>query len=227
MYLDKPMKDHNLLQAICRTNRPYPSKDHGLIVDYLGIFDDVARSLNFDEKTVQQVVSNIEEFKGRLPAAMQTCMEFFPGVDRSAGGYEGLIAAQEHLPNSVLLAVRWRLREKRGFAVSHETIRAWECRVAPLLADRRGAKRRVHAGRSWSLDETDVNVAGRWCSLCRALDREGVLLDSMRRAHRDKHAARRVLRRLVDVAERKPQRVTTEAHPPYRRAIRWILGSTG
>ena len=42
--------------------------------------------------------------------------------------------------------------------------------------------------------------------------------------HRDKHAARRFLRRLVDVAGTKPQRVTTDAHPPYRRAIRWILG---
>ncbi|SVE19459.1 uncharacterized protein METZ01_LOCUS472313, partial [marine metagenome] len=45
MYLDRPIKDHNLLQAICRTNRPYPDKTHGLIVDYLGIFDDVATAL--------------------------------------------------------------------------------------------------------------------------------------------------------------------------------------
>jgi hypothetical protein len=56
MSLDKPMKDHNLLQAICRTNRTYgQEKTHGLIVDYIGIFDDVARALDFDEKTVQQV----------------------------------------------------------------------------------------------------------------------------------------------------------------------------
>ena len=54
----------------------------------------------------------------------------------------------------------------------------------------------------------------------------GGLLDSLRSAHRDTHAARRVLRRLVDVAERTPQRVTTEAHPPDRWAIRWILGRT-
>jgi hypothetical protein len=47
MYLDKPMKDHNLLQAICRTNRVYPGKTHGLIVDYLGIFDDVATASRF------------------------------------------------------------------------------------------------------------------------------------------------------------------------------------
>ena len=43
MYLDKAMKDHNLLQAICRTNRVYKDKTHGLIVDYYGVFDDVAR----------------------------------------------------------------------------------------------------------------------------------------------------------------------------------------
>ncbi len=41
-YLDKPLRDHTLLQAICRTNRTYPDKTHGLVVDYLGIFDDVA-----------------------------------------------------------------------------------------------------------------------------------------------------------------------------------------
>ena len=69
-----------------------------------------------------------------------------------------------------------------------------------------------------------MKVAGRWCSLDRAIDREGDLLDSMRSAHRDKHAARRFLRRLVGVTERKPPRVTTDKHPPYRRAIRWILG---
>ena len=136
----------------------------------------------------------------------------------------------------VLLAVRWRLRYtlrfrdvaalllQRGVEVSHEPIRAWECRFAPLRADRLRAKRRGQAGGSWYLDETYVQVAGHWCSRYRAIDREGVLLDSMRSAHRDKHAARRFLRRLVEVTERKPQRVTTDQPPLYRRAIRWILG---
>ena len=51
-YLDKPLKEHTLLQAITRTNRVYPpNKTHGLIVDYLGIFDDVAKSLAFDEQS--------------------------------------------------------------------------------------------------------------------------------------------------------------------------------
>ncbi len=99
-YLDKPMKEHNLLQAICRTNRPYPEKSHGLIVDYLGIFDDVSRSLNFDERSVQQVITNLDELKKQFPMAMATCLSYFPNVDRSIGGYEGLIAAQECLPNN-------------------------------------------------------------------------------------------------------------------------------
>ena len=47
MYLDKPMKDHTLLQAICRTNRTYDEgKTNGLIVDYIGIFDNVAKALH-------------------------------------------------------------------------------------------------------------------------------------------------------------------------------------
>ncbi len=84
MYLDKPMKDHNLLQAICRTNRTFgQEKTHGLIVDYIGIFDDVARALDFDEKAVQQVVSNIDELRKALPVQMQKCLAFFPGVDRT------------------------------------------------------------------------------------------------------------------------------------------------
>ncbi|PKN60883.1 MAG: DEAD/DEAH box helicase [Deltaproteobacteria bacterium HGW-Deltaproteobacteria-11] len=101
MYLDKPMKDHNLLQAICRTNRTFgQEKTHGLIVDYIGIFDDVARALDFDEKAVQRVVSNIDELRKALPVQMQKCLAFFAGVDRTVGGYEGLSTAQQRLPNN-------------------------------------------------------------------------------------------------------------------------------
>lgn len=94
-YLDKPLKEHTLLQAITRTNRVYPpNKTHGLIVDYLGIFDDVAKSLAFDDKSVQQVISNIEELKEQLEPAIAMALAFFPGVDRTVGGYEGLVQAQ-------------------------------------------------------------------------------------------------------------------------------------
>lgn len=101
MYLDKPMRDHTLLQAITRTNRTYGDlKTHGLIVDYLGVFDDVAKSLEFDEHGFRQVVSNLSAIKAELAGAMEKCLAYFAGVDRTLSGYEGLILAQECLPNN-------------------------------------------------------------------------------------------------------------------------------
>ena len=100
MYLDKLLRDHTLLQAICRTNRTAPGKSHGLIVDYLGIFDDVAQALAFDDESITKVVQNIDQLKDELPALMATCTAHFPRVDRSIDGWEGLLAAQQCLPDS-------------------------------------------------------------------------------------------------------------------------------
>jgi type I restriction enzyme, R subunit len=126
MYLDKPLRDHTLLQAICRVNRTYSDqKTHGLIVDYLGIFDDVAAALEFDDQSVRQVVSNIQELKDKLPEAMQKCLAFFAGVDRSQTGYEGLIAAQQCLPNNTVrdnFAAEYSLLGKIWEALSPDTV---------------------------------------------------------------------------------------------------------
>jgi putative transposase len=140
-------------------------------------------------------------------------------------------------PNDIiLLAVFWRLRYKlgfrdvaelllqRGFEISYETIRTWEFRFAPLVSENLRNKRRGIAGRSWYLDETYIKVGGRWRYLYRAIDREGNLLDSMLSEHRDRNAARRFLRRLIDSAGRKPLRLTTDKHPAYTKAVRWIVG---
>ena len=100
MYLDKPMKDHTLLQAICRTNRVFnQDKTYGLIVDYIGIFDNVAKALFFDSESVEKVISNIESVKGKVPEMVEACIAFFPGVDRTRDDWEGLVAAQDCLPD--------------------------------------------------------------------------------------------------------------------------------
>ena len=137
----------------------------------------------------------------------------------------------------VLMAVLWRLRYKlgfrdvaelllqRGFEISHETVRIWEFRFTPEVAESLRRRRRGHAGRSWYLDETYLRVNGRWCYLYRAIDRDGNLLDTMLSDHRDKHAARRFLRRLLEISNRRPLRLTTDKHPAYRKAIRWIIGT--
>ncbi|QNT25243.1 type I restriction endonuclease subunit R [Ralstonia solanacearum] len=126
MYLDKPLRDHTLLQAICRVNRTYSEqKTHGLIVDYLGIFDDVAAALEFDDQSVKQVVSNIQELKDKLPEAMQKCLAFFTGCDRNLQGYEGLIAAQQCLPNNEVrdnFASEYSVLNKIWEALSPDTV---------------------------------------------------------------------------------------------------------
>lgn len=94
LYLDKSLKDHTLLQAICRTNRLYPHKTFGRIVDYFGVFDDAAKALEFDEESVKQVITNISELRGKLPQAMRDTLAHFAGVDRTLEGFEGLEAAQ-------------------------------------------------------------------------------------------------------------------------------------
>lgn len=98
MYLDKPLKEHTLLQAVCRTNRTYDSKKNcGLVVDYVGVFDNVYKALNFDEESIKTVIKNIDEIKGMIPGWVKDCLDFFPGVDRTIGGFAGLEAAQECL----------------------------------------------------------------------------------------------------------------------------------
>lgn len=94
LYLDKSIKDHTLLQAICRTNRLYPGKSFGRIVDYFGVFDDAAKALEFDEKSVSQMITNLSELKEQLPEAMLKALSHFKGVDKTIEGFEGLELAQ-------------------------------------------------------------------------------------------------------------------------------------
>ncbi len=47
MYIDKPMRGHNLMQAIARVNRVFKDKPGGLVVDYLGIATDLKKALSF------------------------------------------------------------------------------------------------------------------------------------------------------------------------------------
>lgn len=119
MYLDKPLRDHTLLQAMCRTNRLYSeTKKHGLIVDYLGVFENVAKALDYDPKEIEGVVESIEAFKKLFPEAIKKCLEYFPGVDRNIEGYEGLIAAQDCLVGN---------EKKDSFAAQFNVLkRFWE-----------------------------------------------------------------------------------------------------
>ena len=95
MYLDKSLKDHTLLQAICRTNRKFPNKTFGRIVDYFGVFDDAAKALEFDEDVMKKVITNLSSQLEELPRIMGNNLAHFEGVDRTVEGFDGLQAAQD------------------------------------------------------------------------------------------------------------------------------------
>ncbi|MFZ2756868.1 MAG: HsdR family type I site-specific deoxyribonuclease [Atopobiaceae bacterium] len=103
MYLDKPMKDHTLLQAVCRTNRVYnDEKSFGLVVDYLGVFDNVAKALDFDDTEVKTIVTNIDDVRDKVPVLIGKCLSYFIDVEVRSGDvdYQALEKAQECLPTA-------------------------------------------------------------------------------------------------------------------------------
>mgnify|MGYP000846055844 FL=1 len=84
MYLDSPLRDHNLLQAVARTNRPYDdkitrlSKEFGRIVDYVGVFQNYREALNYDPEDIgefEDVESLVKTFPKVLDEAFKPFAE--------------------------------------------------------------------------------------------------------------------------------------------------------
>jgi putative transposase len=138
----------------------------------------------------------------------------------------------EYPTDTVLLVVLWRLRYKlslrdvaeifleRGFVFTHEAARDWEARFAPLLTDQLRAKRRGKAGASWYVDETYIKVNGKCCYLSRAIDQDGNMVDSLLSEKRNMEAAQQFFKQAVEICGSVPDRVTTDGHSSYPRAIR-------
>jgi len=90
MYLDKPMRDHVLLQAIARVNRPYESegkrKPGGFVVDFVGIFEKLEKALAFDSADVQAVVEGLDVLESRFRELMERGRkEYLPIIAARSG----------------------------------------------------------------------------------------------------------------------------------------------
>ena len=86
MYLDKELREHSLLQAIARVNRPYDKvKTHGLIVDYYGITKNLRKALAmFYEEDIKGVLTPIDKLLNDLNLRHREAMAFFDDIDRKA-----------------------------------------------------------------------------------------------------------------------------------------------
>lgn len=78
MYLDKPMRDHTLLQTIARVNRPYENeeleivKPHGFVLDFIGIFEKLEKALSFDSDEVNAIVKDLDLLKTSFKSKMES-----------------------------------------------------------------------------------------------------------------------------------------------------------
>jgi type I restriction enzyme R subunit len=90
MYLDKPLRDHNLLQAIARTNRVYANKGCGKIIDYYGVTKNLYDALSFDESVVDSALVNIDRIKEEFVQVLDEIIELFPRVNIEDPSIENL-----------------------------------------------------------------------------------------------------------------------------------------
>lgn len=81
MYIDKPMKGHNLMQAIARVNRVYQDKEAGLIVDYIGMAADLKNALNQYTKRDQDKIPDLSQAYGIVLEKLEIMRDFFYGFD--------------------------------------------------------------------------------------------------------------------------------------------------
>ncbi|MFZ6005154.1 MAG: HsdR family type I site-specific deoxyribonuclease [Actinomycetota bacterium] len=114
IYLDRPMRNHTLMQTIARANRVFPDKDNGLIVDYVGVFRNLEKALaiygaaNAEsgiDTPIQHVEALVEELGAAIEGVIATCAA--DGVDlialRDAKGFEH-IALRDAAIESLLAA---------------------------------------------------------------------------------------------------------------------------
>lgn len=113
MYIDKPMRGHGLMQAIARVNRVFKDKPGGLVVDYIGIGQNLKKALqNYTATDRDQTGIDEEEAVATLQELVERCQSFFAGFNYQAG-IEG--APQERL-QALAGAIEWALEKQKARA---------------------------------------------------------------------------------------------------------------
>jgi putative transposase len=110
----------------------------------------------------------------------------------------------------------------RGIVVSHETVRRWALKFGQAFANR--IRRRLPcAGDKWHLDEVAIRIAGVQHWLWRAVDQTGMVLDVLVQGRRDKRAAERLLRKLLERQRRAPRAMITDKLASYGAARKDLM----
>ncbi|MDL0120279.1 type I restriction endonuclease subunit R [Halobacterium salinarum] len=80
MYLDRNLKNHNLMQAIARTNRVAEGKENGEIVDFQGVFENIDDALDYDPETQEYAARDREELFAELETQLDFVLDIFEDI---------------------------------------------------------------------------------------------------------------------------------------------------
>ena len=84
MYIDKPLKNHSLMQAIARVNRVFKDKPGGLIVDYIGIADNLKKALSIYSSDIRkEAMIPLQEIINKMLEKYDVVKNMFTGIDYS------------------------------------------------------------------------------------------------------------------------------------------------
>ncbi len=160
----------------------------------------------------------------------RNCGKFFN--ERTLSPFNRLCHKTELIFKAVLFRLPYKLSlrelvemfETEGITLSHETIRLWEAKFAPLIEKELKTERKGTVSSSWHADETLIKIKKEWHYLYRAIDSRGQLVEPKLARTRDLATTTNFFKEAVETVGQTPHKVTTDKESSYPGAIEATLG---
>ena len=159
IYLDKPMRDHVLLQAIARVNRPYEDKKgrhkpSGFVLDFVGIFDNLEKALAFDSTDISGVINDIKLLKNRFIEMITIAKEKYFSIFKSLSRDKAVDAIFEYFQDEEIRMEYYKFFEE---ITDIYDILSPDSFLRPYINDMEMLLRIYKIARQWDMDIVDID----------------------------------------------------------------------
>lgn len=181
MFLDKPLRGAKLLQAVMRTNRPYPGKDRGIVVDYANVFSKLQQAFaEFSPSEIELAVLDLTALRATFPVRIAEALALLAGMPEGLDEYEQMMwlvhRFNEDEDAASLFEERFRLAQSAYEALAPDPLLAGSIADFSRLVKMRALWR--HGAR---LDNEDGFDVDEYRAHTRALVQDAVSLERLRR----------------------------------------------
>ncbi|MFI9253702.1 type I restriction endonuclease subunit R [Streptomyces sp. NPDC053069] len=181
MFLDKPLRGAKLLQAVMRTNRPYPGKDRGIVVDYANVFSKLQQAFaEFSPNEIELAVLDLTALRATFPVRIAEALALLAGMPDGLEEYEQMMwlvhRFNEDVDAATVFEERFRLAQSAYEALAPDPLLAGHLADYSRLVRMRALWR--HGARLGDEDGYDLDE---YRTHTRALVQEAVSLERLRR----------------------------------------------